>query len=227
MSDTAATRQKNLRTLEDEIRQGTARTGLVLKEILDSALYKKEGFVNWEDYCRQRWGWSGDQVRKLIRAALYRQVLPDVDAASTDGSGGWTAGMVQELTRIPDRDRAARVAARVLAEVKEEGGKLTSNRVRKAVDAELGIDRAAKAKATRERHAEEERQRLAEQDRRDHPDLNDYMFKRFREKDKFLKGMNEIPPDSKADLEERYVGLWWEHTAYCLAEIDAPARSRS
>ena len=67
---------------------------------------------------------------------------------------------VRELTRIPDKRQAARVAERIVKEVEKSHAqaakdpeqkplKLSASTVRKFVDEDLGIDRAAKAKATK------------------------------------------------------------------------------
>lgn len=49
---------------------------------------------------------------------------------------------MRELTRIPDKKQAARVAKRIIAEVeKDEGPKLSALTVRRFVDEDLGIKR--------------------------------------------------------------------------------------
>lgn len=142
-------RKQRLRKLEKEIRSGLEEfyyTGMRLKEIRDDELYKEDGFETWEKYCRGRWEYSFQHVHKLIVAAEYRERLP----TSPSGRGEWSERSVRELTRIPDKNQAAKVAAKAIKEVEQQAKtdpkvKLTSTVVKKFVDADLGV---AKAKPT-------------------------------------------------------------------------------
>jgi hypothetical protein len=142
-------RKQRLRTLENEIRSGMEEfyyTGMKLKEIRDDELYKEDGFESWEKYCRARWEWSRVYVHQLITASEYRQKLPTF----ATGKHEWSERSVRELTRIPEKRDAARVAAKIIKAIEqsaEEAEKdpgvrpieLTSATVRRFVDEDLGI----------------------------------------------------------------------------------------
>lgn len=154
-----ASRKQRLRTLEKEIRSGMEEfyyVGQKLKEIRDDELYKEDGFETWESYCRERWEWSRDYTYKLIAASEYREKLP----APTSGIHSWSERSVRELTRIPDKKQAARVAKKIVAEVERSEKqaaknpdvkplKLSSSTVRKFVDDDLGIKSKPKPKPDR------------------------------------------------------------------------------
>ncbi len=38
-------------------------------EIRDSRLYREQGYGKFEDYCRERWGWSKTHANRQIQAA--------------------------------------------------------------------------------------------------------------------------------------------------------------
>jgi hypothetical protein len=172
VSDLTVSRRERLRNLENEIRGGMEefyRVGMMLKEIRDDELYTEDGFKTWDEYLKARWEFTKDYCNKMIRGAEYRKSLPNTTGIQ------WSERSVRELTRIPDKREAARVAAKVLKTVeqsekeaaKKEPGKngkakgkdkpvkLTASTVRKFVDAELGVDRAKKAKETKRKREEE------------------------------------------------------------------------
>lgn len=105
--------------------------GLALKEIRDGEIYRADGWETWESYCDERWGFSKQHCNRLIKASEYHDALP----AEPKGSV-WTETQVRELTRIPDKARAAEVAKQVVAKV-EEGEKLTAKLIKAYVDREL------------------------------------------------------------------------------------------
>jgi protein gp37 len=131
-----------LHTLETEIESHLAKSveefclvGIKLKRIRDDLLYREAGFDTFEKYCNQRFELSKQRVYQLITAAEYRQHLPE----STIGRLRWNEREIRELTRIPDKQDAARVAKKILDQVENDPGqKLTSAYVRKVVDHELG-----------------------------------------------------------------------------------------
>ena len=136
-------RKQRLRKLENEIRSGLEEfyyTGMKLKEIRDDELYKEDGFGTWEKYCRVRWEYSRAHAHKLITASEYRAKLP----ALPTGQQKWSERSVRELTRIPDKKQAAKVAAKVIKEVEQKAktdpkAKLTSTVVKRFVDEDLGV----------------------------------------------------------------------------------------
>jgi hypothetical protein len=155
MTEIVVSPLQRLRTLENLIREGMEEfyyTGMKLKEIRDDELYKEDGFKTWTEYCRVRWEWTRRHTTQLITAAEYREKLP----TGTTGSGDWSERSVRELTRLEDERAAVKVATKVLeaveASAQKPGGKpvrLTAGTVRRFVDAELGVDRAATARETK------------------------------------------------------------------------------
>jgi hypothetical protein len=139
--------KKLLHEVEERIQKGMQvfyKVGKELRYIRDTELYKFDGFGSWEQYCRERWEWSPEHCRRLMVAAEYRERLPSPPIGGDNGdnkSGQWTEASVRELTRMPDRRDAERVAKKVLAKVENEGCKLTASLVRKEVDKDLGVKR--------------------------------------------------------------------------------------
>jgi hypothetical protein len=137
-------RKQRLRTLEKEIGEGLEQfyyTGMKLKEIRDDHLYEEDGFKTWKEYCRQRWEWSDERARQLIVAAEYREILPapTIVGDKTDADSiQWSEASVRELTRIKDKNEAARVAQKIVNRVEKGGEKLTARLARKVVKEELG-----------------------------------------------------------------------------------------
>lgn len=84
-----------------------------LKEIRDDELYKEDGFESWVEYLKQRWEMSQQQAWRLVEASEYRSKLP----STPNGSAEWSERSVRELTRIPDKKQAARVASKIVKEV--------------------------------------------------------------------------------------------------------------
>jgi hypothetical protein len=169
----AVSRKKRLRALEDEICSGLEEfyyTGMKLKEIKDDQLYKEDGFETWEVYCKVRWEWSNSYVARLITSSEYREKLPSPSSNLPNGQEKlleWSERSVRELTRLENKKDAARVAAKVLKAVEQSAKEvakdpkakrliLSAATVRKFVDADLGVDRAAKAKETRRKNEEPE-----------------------------------------------------------------------
>ncbi len=153
MNNLSVARKQRLRTLENEIRSGMEEfyyTGMKLKEIRDDELYKEDGFTSFERYVWDRFQYKKRYLYDLIRSSEYRALLPSPQPCATahedDEKPRWTEASVRELTRIPDKKEAARVAKKVIEKVeKEEGAKLTSTLVRKVVDEELGVKRGKPA----------------------------------------------------------------------------------
>lgn len=206
MGTVTVSRKQRLRTLEKAIRQGMEEfyyTGMKLKEIRDDELYKEDGFATWEAYCRKRWEWGADYARKLIRAADYRDALPSAPKAKsktdTNSIGQWSELSVRELTRIPNKRQAARVAQKIVKEVEKSrkqaaadpGVKplnLSASTVRKFVDEDLGVDRAAKAKQTKQ--AEKR------------PELRDYLDRKTGTIEGVLEALQQVPKDAWLWLNE-------------------------
>jgi hypothetical protein len=208
----AAGPEQRLQALEDGIRNSLEdffQNGTRLKEIRDDELYKAAGFATWEAYCKERWGWSRDYTYKLIRASEYRAVIPGVDKKSTDHARSWTESSVRELTRLEDKRDAAKVAAKVVKAVEQSERaaardpdvkpvKLTAGTVRKFVDEELGIDRAAAAREARQfdRAAAEEleRRRAVGRDRR--AELGYRLRDTAADLHRLVEDLKTVPPDA-------------------------------
>jgi hypothetical protein len=224
MANLTISRKQRLRTLENEIRSGMEEfyyVGMKLKEIRDQELYKEDGFpsgdAGWLAYCKERWEWAKSYANKLIRASEYRDKIP----SGTTGTQEWSERSVRELTRIEDKREAARVAAKVVKAVEQserEAAKdpevkplrLTAATVRKFVDEDLGVDRAAQARATKRRREEEGKPEL-------HRFLIDMAGRIEAEKELLLE---EVPEDGWKLLVEKHPGVVKRLTAACESLAD-------
>lgn len=75
--------------------------GLALLEIRDERLYR-ESYATFEDYCRERWGWSRDYGIKLANAAEVVHMLGSVD------HGIQTERQARELAPLRDEPKVMR-----------------------------------------------------------------------------------------------------------------------
>jgi hypothetical protein len=182
MNDLAVSRKGRLDALEAQIRvnyEAFVRTGFALLEIRDDELYKEDGFKTWTDYLKDRvgqeFGIEERQCQRLMLCAQVRGKLPEANPSpGTDSPGGgdgdWSQKELLEFARLAprkaekgqpydvgrlDRRDVNRVVKNVEAHCKETGEGRTVQVVRKAVDEELGIDRAARARETKRRREEE------------------------------------------------------------------------
>ncbi len=92
------TENARLTTLEGVIERGLAtfvEVGQALLEIRETRLYR-ETHGTFEDYCRERWGWSRDYANKQIRAA---EVVGSLD---TIVSKPRSEGVARELAPLTD-----------------------------------------------------------------------------------------------------------------------------
>ena len=146
-----------LREREESIRDGVETflgIGHDLKAIRDHELYRHDGHEDWASYCRDRWQWSKRHCDRLIVLAEYASALPEVGPRGPT----WTEKSVRELSRLGSRKSAARVANKVLNAIDTTKSnaqplKFTAATVRKFVDEDMGIDRAAQAKKTKAANA--------------------------------------------------------------------------
>ena len=219
----ATNRKQRLRKLEKEIRTGMEEfyyVGQKLKEIRDDELYREDGFETWERYCRERWELGKSRVHQLIVASEYRDKI----TTSTSGGSQWSERAVRELTRIPDKKQAARVAAKVVKEVERSEKhaanngdskplKLTASTVRKFVDDDLGVDRAAKAKETKR---ERERSQLV--------DLHHYLPRSQAYIEGVTETLAQVPGDAWELLADSHPGVA-ERLAEACDELAALLRS--
>ncbi len=100
--------ESSLQDLEAVIEQGLKiflKVGAALLSIRDRRLYR-EDFPTFEDYCRERWGWSKTHVNRQIDAAKVVQNLTPI------GVKPQNEAQARELTRLtPDQQRT--VAAQI------------------------------------------------------------------------------------------------------------------
>ena len=179
MPDMTVSRKQRLRTLENQIRKAaeTIQTtgldiGRWLCEIRDDELWQEE-HESWNEYLKEMAeelvGKSFTQAARLIRAAEISKRIPE-SISSIDGTNLGPTHL-DELGRLApnvgrDGERGAEKdysklrtqdVKRVLKVATElAGGEAPSVRdIRKAVDEDLGIDRAAQAKATKRQREED------------------------------------------------------------------------
>jgi hypothetical protein len=227
VTEVAVSRKQRLRTLENEIRKAaeTIQTngleiGRYLCEIRDNELWA-EDCSSWNEYLKDRAGGlvgkSFAQAASLIRAAevskrIPEKISPDVKtnlgpshltelgrlaptAGRTEGPGAekdYSKLRTQDVTRVLK-------AATQLA-----GGEAPSVRdIRKAVDADLGIDRAAKAKETKEKREEET------------PSLRDYLVGMTGRLEAERKQVGSVPEEVWKLLVEEHPGTIKRLIAAC------------
>lgn len=90
------------------------RVGEALAEIRDRRLYRVE-HCTFEDYCRERWGWSRQHAYRQIQAAeVARQMSPLGDTVPA------TERVARALVPVPESERP-RVWAEAQAAAKDEG----------------------------------------------------------------------------------------------------------
>jgi hypothetical protein len=176
MPDMTVSRKQRLRTLENQIRknyEAFVATGFALKEIRDDELYQEDSFETWDAYLKERvateFGIEERQVRYLISSAQIRTKLPDLSGTAVP-EAEWSVKAVNEFGRLAPQDEdheqrrdydrldkrdVNRVAKKVIDHCEQEGTKPTATIVRKFVDEDLGVNRAAQAKETKRRREAE------------------------------------------------------------------------
>jgi len=222
-----ANKHLRLRALEERIKESAGniqKSGLQigewLIEIRDDELWA-EGHDSWEGYLKDKSdslvGKSFSQAKTLIDAAVINTKLPDKDLTSN-----LTASGVAELRRLAPQSKSGKRnekdysqilesdVERVLeAAVEISDSKTPSVRdIRKAVDADLGIDRAAKAKATQKKNNEG-------------VDVAGYLLGKAGQIEVITERLAEIPADAWKLLEGSHPGLAERLAAACdeLAEL--------
>jgi hypothetical protein len=179
MANMTASRKQRLRTLENNIRKAAEEIqkngleiGRDLCEIRDDELWKEE-HESWNEYLKERAeelvGKSFSQAARLIQAAEISKRIPEDLSRINATELGPTH--LQELGRLApsvgqgdgkgvEKDysklRTQDVKRVLKAATEMAGGEAPSVRdIRKAVDADLGVDRTAKAKETKRQREEE------------------------------------------------------------------------
>jgi hypothetical protein len=175
MPTLATNRKQRLRTLEDEIRKASdsmyengLEIGRHLCEIRDDHLWADE-YESWNQYLKDKAeflvGKSFTAATKLVQSAEIAKRLPSSINVYTESQ--LSASHMRELSRlVPDRTKGdgspgrekdysqlrKQDVARVLKKAAELSGTDSPSvrDIRKAVDIDQGIDRAAKAKDTKD-----------------------------------------------------------------------------
>ncbi len=98
--------------------------GAALLEIRDGRLYRQD-YGTFEDYCRDRWGFSRVQAHRLIEASEVVAMLPIGDTTHLPRN----EAQARELARIPDPAERARVWQEV---TEKHGEKVTAADIRRA-----------------------------------------------------------------------------------------------
>ena len=96
--------------------------GNALSEIRDARLYRSE-FGTFEEYCRERWGWSDSRARQMIAAAETVTNVTVLGAVAPANEG-----QARELVGLPAETAAAVMTAAVGA----TDGKPTAAAIREA-----------------------------------------------------------------------------------------------
>lgn len=125
----ATIERDRLAELERVIEHGQAvfvAVGDALQEIRDSRLYR-ETYGTFEDYCRDRWGFSRVNAHRLIQAAEVAEMLPVGNIPATERQ----ARELAPLRGQPDQLRAAWRGAEELAS--QRGQPMTAALVREVV----------------------------------------------------------------------------------------------
>ncbi len=124
--------RRTLAALEATIERGVkafAEAGKALLEIRDRELYKVRGLGTWDEYLRERWGWSRAHAYRLMNAAKVARILSPV------GDIPAKEAQIRELVPLLDDEAALVEVWRELKEV--HGDSVTADRVRAAVRASL------------------------------------------------------------------------------------------
>ena len=168
-------RKQRLRTLEGNIRKNAEsiqknglEIGRDLIEIRDDELWADD-YQSWNQYLKdmadELVGKSFSQAKTLIDAAVVSEKVPERFLTSKTGTTISASG-IAELRRLAPRTDSAKNneadyskirnkdVARVLKKAVEIAGNESPSvrDIRKAVDHDLGVDRSAKTKETKERN---------------------------------------------------------------------------
>jgi phage N-6-adenine-methyltransferase len=99
--------------------------GQALAAIRDGRLYRESGYTRFEDYCRQRWGWSKTHANRQIEAACV--------AASLTPMGVTPASERQTRELAPLRDEPEKLREAWSEALERSGGDPTAKVVREVV----------------------------------------------------------------------------------------------
>jgi hypothetical protein len=243
MPEMAVSRTQRLRTLESQIRkdyEAFVATGFALMEIRDDRLYEEDGYETWDAYLKDRvgaqFGIEQTQAFQLVACAQIRTKLPDINFGVPKLNSGkdrpeWTQAAVYAFGRLapknedrpghpPDYDAlrkkdVERVARKVIAHCEREETRPTATIVRKYVDEELGINRAAQAQETRRQREEAS-----------FPELHRYLDSMTSRLEANVEQLSEIADNEEVWtlLAEKHPGLIKRFIAVCDSLADLRRR---
>jgi hypothetical protein len=111
---------ERLAELEKMIAKGQktfVEVGLALAEIRDTRLYRRE-YSGFEEYCREKWGWSASRARQLVASAQVAKSVTNVTLPNEAAA--------RELNKAEPVDRAGVVQAIV-----SEGKPVTAKEIKR------------------------------------------------------------------------------------------------
>jgi hypothetical protein len=119
-------KRDRLGDLEEVIERGLTtfvEVGNAIREIRDSKLYR-ESHGTFEDYCRERWGWSKRHANRQVEAANTAEILGPIGPIPTEA-------VARELAPLKgDPETMNRVWGGVVEEARQTGEGVTAEKVR-------------------------------------------------------------------------------------------------
>jgi hypothetical protein len=125
LADGDVTRLPELETIIERGQQTFVEVGAALLEIRDSRLYREQ-YSSFDDYTRERWGWSRVHAHRVIEASEVIGALPI-------GSRPANEAQARELAKAKDPE----VMHAVMAQVTETGQPVTARVIKDAVEERL------------------------------------------------------------------------------------------
>lgn len=118
--------KQTLKTVEDSIQNGILAVGLGLMEIQDKQLYLAD-HTTFEDYCKERWGFSKSAVyQHIANTKTSQNVSAIVDTKTVKNAH------LREIAKAPEK-KQAQIAATVIEQCEQEGVEPTAKHYRAAV----------------------------------------------------------------------------------------------
>ena len=125
--------------------RGYVEAGEALRTIRDARLYR-ETHGTFEDYCRERWGWTRMRAHQLIEASDVNNCLQELGAPAPANEG-----QARELVGLP-----AETAAQIMRTAAETGQTITARVIREtrvqiagSLDDRPGVVRLSKVEPRR------------------------------------------------------------------------------
>ncbi|MDP8943095.1 MAG: hypothetical protein M3N16_03105, partial [Actinomycetota bacterium] len=131
-------------TIERGVRaamEAYVEVGGALREIREERLYREQGFTAFDEYCRERWGFSRFHAHRLIQAARAAEMLP---------TGNRPPNERQARELVPLASDEAAVVETWEGLIREHGLALTADKVRDAVRRRLRYERTNRERSETE-----------------------------------------------------------------------------